>query len=160
MCLHFNKIFFFGFNSLSNFNYFIVFTKRLSPRGFNFGGYFNFNVGLNVFNQTCSNSLRSGYKWELFFFVYLAVFKIVTIYVFFSVLAYQHILRVSTFCYMLHIGLMWLELYPPKSQPFPWLTSVLNFSPLRLLLCMRLADVSQELFIYFIYVYYTFIFPF
>lgn len=58
-------------------------------------------------------------------------------------LAYQHILRIATFCYMLHIGIMWLELYPPKSKPYPWLMSALNFSPLRLLLCMRLADVSM-----------------
>ena len=56
--------------------------------------------------------------------------------------AYQHILRVSTFCYLLHITIMWLELYPPKSKPYPWLISVLNYSPLRLLLCMSLSDVS------------------
>ncbi|XP_065367779.1 acetylcholine receptor subunit beta-type acr-3 [Calliphora vicina] len=58
-------------------------------------------------------------------------------------LAYQHILRIATFCYMLHIGIIWLELYPPKTKPHPWLMSILNFSPLRLLLCMRLADSND-----------------
>ncbi|XP_005187051.2 uncharacterized protein LOC101893266 [Musca domestica] len=55
-------------------------------------------------------------------------------------LAYQHILRTATFCYILHICLMWLELYPPKCKPYGWLTSAINFSPLRLVLCMRLSD--------------------
>ncbi|KAM7342262.1 neuronal acetylcholine receptor subunit NtR [Cochliomyia hominivorax] len=58
-------------------------------------------------------------------------------------IAYQHILRIATFCYMLHIVIMWLELYPPKNEPHPWLITVINFSPLRLLLCMRLADSND-----------------
>uniref|UniRef100_A0A1I8PJ48 Neurotransmitter-gated ion-channel ligand-binding domain-containing protein n=1 Tax=Stomoxys calcitrans TaxID=35570 RepID=A0A1I8PJ48_STOCA len=55
-------------------------------------------------------------------------------------MAYQHILRVATFCYMLHICLMWLELYPPRSKPYNWLSSIVHFSPLRFALCMRLSD--------------------
>ncbi|XP_037822468.1 neuronal acetylcholine receptor subunit beta-4 [Lucilia sericata] len=58
-------------------------------------------------------------------------------------IAYQHILRIATFCYMLHIALMWLELYPPKTKPHDWLMSAVNFSPLRLFLCMRLADSND-----------------
>ncbi|XP_013119601.2 uncharacterized protein LOC106096405 isoform X2 [Stomoxys calcitrans] len=55
-------------------------------------------------------------------------------------MAYQHILRVATFCYILHICLMWLELYPPRSKPYNWLSSIVHFSPLRIALCMRLSD--------------------
>ncbi|XP_061401757.1 neuronal acetylcholine receptor subunit beta-4 [Musca vetustissima] len=58
-------------------------------------------------------------------------------------LAYQHIMRVATFCYILHICLMWLELYPPKAKPYDWLTAAVNCSPLRLVLCMRLADSND-----------------
>ncbi|XP_073847024.1 neuronal acetylcholine receptor subunit NtR [Musca autumnalis] len=58
-------------------------------------------------------------------------------------LAYQHILRVATFCYLLHICLMWLELYPPKNKPHEWLTAAVNCSPLRLVLCMRLAESND-----------------
>lgn len=47
------------FYSLSNFNNFIVFAKRLSSWCPDIGGDFNFNVGFNVYNQTCSYTLCS-----------------------------------------------------------------------------------------------------
>ncbi|XP_039957154.1 uncharacterized protein LOC120772539 [Bactrocera tryoni] len=57
--------------------------------------------------------------------------------------AYRHVMRTAAFCYLLHVALIWLELYPPKPKPFDWLMSLLNVSALRLLLCMRLADCDQ-----------------
>lgn len=51
-------------------------------------------------------------------------------------------MRTATFCYLLHVALMWLELYPPKAKPFDWMLTLINVSALRLLLCMRLVDVS------------------
>nr|XP_014100670.2 uncharacterized protein LOC106625375 [Bactrocera oleae] len=57
--------------------------------------------------------------------------------------AYRHVMRTSAFCYLLHVALIWLELYPPKAKPFDWLMSLINVSAVRLLLCMRLAHSDQ-----------------
>uniref|UniRef100_A0A1B0G7M4 Neurotransmitter-gated ion-channel ligand-binding domain-containing protein n=1 Tax=Glossina morsitans morsitans TaxID=37546 RepID=A0A1B0G7M4_GLOMM len=57
--------------------------------------------------------------------------------------AYQHVVRIASACYILHIVIMWMELYPPKIKPNDWLLKILNYSPLRLMLCMRLSDVSK-----------------
>ncbi|CAD7012792.1 unnamed protein product [Ceratitis capitata] len=57
--------------------------------------------------------------------------------------AYRHVMRTATFCYLLHVALMWLELYPPKAKPFDWMLTLINVSALRLLLCMRLVDCDQ-----------------
>uniref|UniRef100_A0A0A1X6Z4 Neuronal acetylcholine receptor subunit alpha-6 n=1 Tax=Zeugodacus cucurbitae TaxID=28588 RepID=A0A0A1X6Z4_ZEUCU len=57
--------------------------------------------------------------------------------------AYRHVMRTTAFCYLLHVTLMWLLLYPPKAEPFDWLMSLINVSALRLLLCMRLTDCND-----------------
>uniref|UniRef100_A0A1A9ZGK1 Neurotransmitter-gated ion-channel ligand-binding domain-containing protein n=1 Tax=Glossina pallidipes TaxID=7398 RepID=A0A1A9ZGK1_GLOPL len=57
--------------------------------------------------------------------------------------AYQHVVRTAAACYILHIVLMWMELYPPKIKPSDWLLKILNYSPLRLMLCMRLSDARE-----------------
>ncbi|XP_054739742.1 uncharacterized protein LOC129245551 [Anastrepha obliqua] len=57
--------------------------------------------------------------------------------------AYQHVMRTAAFCYLLHVTLMWLELYPPKAKPMDWMMTLINVSALRLLLCMRVADSDE-----------------
>uniref|UniRef100_A0A1A9WIU0 Neurotransmitter-gated ion-channel ligand-binding domain-containing protein n=1 Tax=Glossina brevipalpis TaxID=37001 RepID=A0A1A9WIU0_9MUSC len=57
--------------------------------------------------------------------------------------AYQHIIRVAATCYILHIVIIWMELYPPKIKPCNWLLKILTYSPLRLMLCMRLSDARE-----------------
>uniref|UniRef100_A0A1A9V5D9 Neurotransmitter-gated ion-channel ligand-binding domain-containing protein n=1 Tax=Glossina austeni TaxID=7395 RepID=A0A1A9V5D9_GLOAU len=57
--------------------------------------------------------------------------------------AYQHVVRTAATCYILHIVIMWMELYPPKIKPNDWLLKILNCSPLRLMLCMRLSDARE-----------------
>ncbi|KAL9919377.1 neuronal acetylcholine receptor subunit NtR [Glossina fuscipes fuscipes] len=57
--------------------------------------------------------------------------------------AYQHVVRIAAACYILHIVIMWMELYPPKIKPSDWLLKILNYSPLRIMLCMRLSDARE-----------------
>ncbi|XP_017479014.1 PREDICTED: neuronal acetylcholine receptor subunit beta-4 [Rhagoletis zephyria] len=57
--------------------------------------------------------------------------------------AYRHVMRTATFCYLLHVSLMWLELYPPKAKPMDWMMRLINLSALRLLLCLRVTDCDE-----------------
>lgn len=55
-------------------------------------------------------------------------FKTVTLFLSCLLSAYNLILGVSTFCYLLHLNIMWLELYPPKSKRYTFLMSFFNYS--------------------------------
>ncbi|KAH8299472.1 hypothetical protein KR044_001735, partial [Drosophila immigrans] len=57
--------------------------------------------------------------------------------------AYQHIMRISIYCYLLHIVIMWLERYPPRDMPNTFLMAIINSSPLRLVLGLRFSDATE-----------------
>ncbi|XP_023167360.2 ligand-gated ion channel 4 [Drosophila hydei] len=57
--------------------------------------------------------------------------------------AYQHIMRASVYCYLLHIAIMWLECYPPRAKAPAWLLSLINWNPLRLFLGLRIFDSTE-----------------
>ncbi|XP_055920838.1 acetylcholine receptor-like protein cup-4 [Eupeodes corollae] len=53
---------------------------------------------------------------------------------------YEIITIASTATFILHILIIWFELYPPKSQPQQIVTNVINWSPLRFILGMKFED--------------------
>lgn len=55
---------------------------------------------------------------------------------------YKVLMIITTYCYVLHIAIMWLELYPPRAKAPNCLVTVMNSNVLRCVLGMRLADVS------------------
>ncbi|XP_067633482.1 neuronal acetylcholine receptor subunit beta-4 [Eurosta solidaginis] len=57
--------------------------------------------------------------------------------------AYRYVMCMATFCYLLHVFLMWLELYPPETEPREWMMTLINVSTLRLILCMRITDCDE-----------------
>ncbi|XP_034109092.1 proton-gated ion channel subunit pbo-5 [Drosophila albomicans] len=57
--------------------------------------------------------------------------------------AYQHIMHISIYCYLLHIVIMWLERYPPRDKPNDYLMAIINSSPLRLVLGLRFSDSTE-----------------
>ncbi|XP_039479747.1 neuronal acetylcholine receptor subunit beta-2 [Drosophila santomea] len=57
--------------------------------------------------------------------------------------AYKVIMMTTTYCYILHICIIWLELYPPRSKAPNWLTGLINCNALRCILGLRLADSSD-----------------
>ncbi|XP_037955761.1 acetylcholine receptor subunit beta-type unc-29 [Teleopsis dalmanni] len=57
--------------------------------------------------------------------------------------AYQHLMSITTFCYILHIVIIWFDLYPPKREPWDWVIFLINSTPLRVSLCMRFADAND-----------------
>jgi len=59
------------------------------------------------------------------------------------VTAYKAVMMVATYCYILHICMIWLELYPPRSQAPDWLVALINSNVLRCVLGLRFADVSS-----------------
>ncbi|EDW61103.1 neuronal acetylcholine receptor subunit alpha-4 [Drosophila virilis] len=56
---------------------------------------------------------------------------------------YQHIMRISIYCYLLHVAIMWLECYPPRAKAPAWLLAVINCTPLRLILGLRFSDATE-----------------
>ncbi|ALC40474.1 maker5 [Drosophila busckii] len=52
---------------------------------------------------------------------------------------YQHVMRISVYCYLLHIAIMWLRCYPPRSKAPAWILAVINCPALRLVLGMRFS---------------------
>ncbi|XP_043643566.1 acetylcholine receptor subunit beta [Drosophila teissieri] len=57
--------------------------------------------------------------------------------------AYKVIMMTTTYCYILHICIIWLELYPPRSKAPSWLVGLINCNVLRCILGLRLADSSD-----------------
>lgn len=49
----------------------------------------------------------------------------------------------TTYCYILHIFIIWLDLYPPRSKAPGWLVRVINSNVLRCILGLRFSDVSS-----------------
>ncbi|KAL7735388.1 hypothetical protein ACLKA6_003238 [Drosophila palustris] len=42
--------------------------------------------------------------------------------------AYQHIMCISVYCYLLHIAIMWLERYPPRDKPANFIVAMINWT--------------------------------
>ncbi|XP_017096832.2 uncharacterized protein NtR [Drosophila bipectinata] len=55
---------------------------------------------------------------------------------------FKVLMMVATYCYILHIAIMWLELYPPQAKAPNCLLTVMNSNVLRFVLGLRLADSS------------------
>ncbi|XP_016991994.1 acetylcholine receptor subunit beta [Drosophila rhopaloa] len=57
--------------------------------------------------------------------------------------AYKSVMMATTYCYILHICIIWLELYPPRTKAPDCLVAVLNSTLLRCFLGLRPADSSD-----------------
>ncbi|KAH8348505.1 hypothetical protein KR084_008050 [Drosophila pseudotakahashii] len=57
--------------------------------------------------------------------------------------AYKAVMMVTTYCYILHICIIWLELYPPRSKAPDCLVSLINSNVLRCILGLRFADSND-----------------
>ncbi|KAH8320848.1 hypothetical protein KR067_011352, partial [Drosophila pandora] len=55
---------------------------------------------------------------------------------------YKVLMIIATYCYVLHVALMWLELYPPRARAPNCLMTIMNSNVLRFVLGLRLADSS------------------
>ncbi|EDV55558.1 acetylcholine receptor subunit beta-type acr-3 [Drosophila erecta] len=58
--------------------------------------------------------------------------------------AYKVIMMATTYCYILHICLIWLVLYPPRSKAPDWLVGLINNVVLRFILGLRLANSTDH----------------
>ncbi|XP_016967744.1 uncharacterized protein LOC108036246 [Drosophila biarmipes] len=54
--------------------------------------------------------------------------------------AYKALMMTTTYCYILHICIIWLELYPPRSSAPDCLVALINCNGLRCILGLRFAD--------------------
>ncbi|KAH8401944.1 hypothetical protein KR009_008797 [Drosophila setifemur] len=59
--------------------------------------------------------------------------------------AYKIVMITSTYCYILHICMIWLGTYPPRAKAPKFLEALINCNALRCILGLRLADVSYIL---------------
>uniref|UniRef100_A0A6P4FMA8 Neuronal acetylcholine receptor subunit alpha-4-like n=1 Tax=Drosophila rhopaloa TaxID=1041015 RepID=A0A6P4FMA8_DRORH len=57
--------------------------------------------------------------------------------------AYKSVMMATTYCYILHICIIWLELYPPRTKAPDCLVAVLNSTLIRCFLGLRPADSSD-----------------
>ncbi|KAH8283455.1 hypothetical protein KR018_002519, partial [Drosophila ironensis] len=57
--------------------------------------------------------------------------------------SYKVIMAATTYCYILHICIVWLELYPPKIKVCGILLAIINSNVLRFALGLRLSDSSD-----------------
>ncbi|XP_068146061.1 neuronal acetylcholine receptor subunit beta-3 [Drosophila tropicalis] len=57
--------------------------------------------------------------------------------------AYQDIMLITIYCYLLHIAIIWLVFYPPRANAPSWLLSILNSTPLRFILGLRFMDSTD-----------------
>ncbi|KAH8290831.1 hypothetical protein KR054_006303 [Drosophila jambulina] len=57
--------------------------------------------------------------------------------------AYKMVMITSSYCYILHICLLWLELYPPRAKAPDCLATIINCNVLRCILGLRLADAND-----------------
>ncbi|XP_017045094.1 neuronal acetylcholine receptor subunit alpha-6 [Drosophila ficusphila] len=57
--------------------------------------------------------------------------------------AYKLVMMVATYCYLLHICIIWLEFYPPRAKAPGCLVALINSKALRCLLGLRLTDSSD-----------------
>eukprot|EP00099_Drosophila_melanogaster_P024032 NP_651958.2 NtR, isoform A [Drosophila melanogaster] len=57
--------------------------------------------------------------------------------------AYKVIMMTTTYCYILHICIIWLDLYPPRSKAPGWLVRVINSNVLRCILGLRFSDSTD-----------------
>ncbi|XP_017123744.1 neuronal acetylcholine receptor subunit alpha-4 [Drosophila elegans] len=57
--------------------------------------------------------------------------------------AYKIVMMASSYCYILHICIIWLELYPPRTKAPDCLVAVLNSNILRCVLGLRFTDSSD-----------------
>jgi len=81
-----------------------------------------------------------------------SVSNLLSLYLYFSVSHYQHIMSISVYCYLLHIAIMWLERYPPRDKPAKCVMAMINWTPLRFLLGLRFSDVRKYMCIYLVFV--------
>ncbi|KAI8035927.1 neuronal acetylcholine receptor subunit alpha-4 [Drosophila gunungcola] len=57
--------------------------------------------------------------------------------------AYKIVMMATSYCYILHICIIWLELYPPRTKAPDCLVAVINSNILRCVLGLRFADSSD-----------------
>ncbi|XP_020800363.1 neuronal acetylcholine receptor subunit alpha-3 [Drosophila serrata] len=57
--------------------------------------------------------------------------------------AYKVVMITTSYCYILHICLLWLELFPPRAKAPDCLAAVINCNILRCILGLRLADAND-----------------
>ncbi|SPP72752.1 neuronal acetylcholine receptor subunit beta-2 [Drosophila guanche] len=56
---------------------------------------------------------------------------------------YKIVMIVSCYCYVLHICIMWLECYPPRSKAPAFVATLINSNLLRCVLGLRYADANE-----------------
>ncbi|EDW04585.1 GH12959, partial [Drosophila grimshawi] len=56
---------------------------------------------------------------------------------------FQHVMRISIYCYLLHIAIIWLERYPPRAKAPSYLLAIINSKPLRFCLGLRISDATE-----------------